>query len=86
MFQDREEQERLTTELEQQEAFAEDSKEVAVYNTDATDVTPEELSEALLAAESPKIPSLKGYWIAALILTLGIVGIVIYWLILGGIV
>lgn len=82
MFQDREEElERLTTETD----FAQTEVEAPVCNTDATEVTPEALSEALAEAETQKIPSLKGYVIAALILTLGIVGVVIYWLILGGI-
>ncbi len=85
MFQDREEElERLTTEQEEQEELS-DPAEVSVYNTDATEVTPEELSAALQEAEAQKIPSLKGYWIAVLILTLGIVGVVVYWLKLGGI-
>lgn len=78
MFQDREE------ELEQQEEF-EDSPQVPACNTDTAEVTPGELNEALPEAETPKVPSLKGYWIAVSLLSLGIVGVIIYWLILGGI-
>ena len=56
-----------------------------VYNTDTTEVTPDELSEALLETETEKIPSLKGYLWAVLVLLLGIAGMVIYWLRLGGV-
>ena len=87
MFRNQEEESKLVT---TQCADAEEMQDAecletpVVYNTDATEVTPEELSEALLETEAEKIPSLKGYVLAVVLLLLGIAGMVIYWLRLGG--
>ena len=86
MFRDQDE-ELLSAQSDDMEEMqdAESPEDPIVYNTDITEVTPEEMSEALLETETEKIPSLKGYLWAVLVLLLGIAGMVIYWLRLGGV-
>lgn len=90
MFRDtQEELERLSAELKEQDeeetAFEEEYEEAmlqqedcAVYNTDDTDICAQDLSDELLEQEQT-IPSLTGLTVTALILALGVLGLLIYW-------
>lgn len=50
------------------------------YNADHTDIDPAELAAQLREPEQ-EVPRLRGLKILALLLTLGIVGIVVFWII-----
>ena len=52
--------------------------EADAYNSDDTDITPEELSDEVLA---PKQENLKGLIVAACLLTLGIVLVLGWWVV-----
>lgn len=53
-------------------------KNVRIYNSDSTDVDPEELSEEVLAEAGQK--GITGLVVTAVVLTAGILGLAVYWL------
>lgn len=53
-------------------------KQVRIYNSDKTDVTPEALSQEVL--EGGKQKGITGLVVLALLLTAGILGLAVYWL------
>lgn len=55
------------------------------YNGDKVDVDLEELSDELLAEDEPEEKSLTGLVVAAFIIAAAVVGVLVYWLIRGGI-
>ena len=54
------------------------------YNADKTEVDPQALSDAVRREDEEEEKSLTGLVIAAFVLAAGVVGMLIYWLIWGG--
>lgn len=54
------------------------------YNADKTEVDPQALSDAVLREDEEEEKSLTGLVIAAFVLAAGVAGMLIYWLVWGG--